>query len=142
MAERAPRRTVTPLALLRRFRRERDGAASVELAFGLPIILLIFYGIMEFGLMFWASSTLQQVAETTSRYAIVNEDASDAALTKFARSHANGLSPNLILVNVTSQTQGETHFLDIVVTYNYKLMFDLIPGGNITLTGRSRTPTY
>ncbi len=60
--------------------RDRDGAAAVEFAFILPILLLLFSGIVQFGSVMFLESHMTNVARETSRRIAVGELAqADAA---------------------------------------------------------------
>ncbi len=51
-------------------RRKRRGQTLVEFALTLPILLLLFWGIIEFGRLFQAWITIQNAARTAARYAV------------------------------------------------------------------------
>ena len=60
--------------------RDRDGAAAVEFAFILPILLLLFSGIVQFGSIMFLENHMTNVARETSRRIAVGELAqADAA---------------------------------------------------------------
>ena len=58
---------------------DRDGAAAVEFAFILPILLLLFSGIVQFGSIMFLENHMTNVARETSRRVAVGELA-EAAL--------------------------------------------------------------
>ena len=65
---------------LRALWRDRDGAAAVEFAFILPILLLLFSGIVQFGSIMFLENHMTNVARETSRRIAVGELAqADAA---------------------------------------------------------------
>ncbi len=68
---------------LRALWRDRDGAAAVEFAFILPILLLLFSGIVQFGSIMFLENHMTNVARETSRRVAVGElaqaDAASAA---------------------------------------------------------------
>ena len=53
--------------------RGRDGAAAVEFAFILPILLLLFSGIVQFGSIMFLENHMTNVARETSRRVAVGE---------------------------------------------------------------------
>ncbi len=63
--------------------RDRDGVAAVEFAFILPILLLLFSGIVQFGSIMFLENHMTNVARETSRRVAVGElaqaDASSSA---------------------------------------------------------------
>ena len=58
----------------RRFVRCRSGAAAVEAAFVLPVLLLLLLGILELGRVFQAQSSLNFAVQETARCASVRPD--------------------------------------------------------------------
>ncbi len=58
---------------LRALWRDRDGAAAVEFAFILPILLLLFSGIVQFGSVMFLENHMTNVARETSRRVAVGE---------------------------------------------------------------------
>ncbi len=53
--------------------RDRDGAAAVEFAFIVPILLLLFSGIVQFGSIMFLENHMTNVARETSRRVAVGE---------------------------------------------------------------------
>ena len=58
---------------LRALWRDRDGASAVEFAFILPILLLLFSGIVQFGSIMFLENHMTNVARETSRRIAVGE---------------------------------------------------------------------
>src|SRR5678815_3569376 len=56
------------LSWLNRFRREEQGVQLVELAIVLPIMLLLFAGLAEFGRYFYEYTTAAKAARAGARY--------------------------------------------------------------------------
>lgn len=56
--------------MIRRFWRERDGATSVELAFGFPILLSFVIGLLEVSNLIFLSVTLENAVLHASRFGI------------------------------------------------------------------------
>jgi hypothetical protein len=59
-------------SLLRRALRERGGAAAVEFAMTVPILLTVMLGIFEFGRMLWAQNALHYAVEQAARCATID----------------------------------------------------------------------
>ena len=58
---------------LRALWRDRDGVAAVEFAFIMPILLLLFSGIVQFGSIMFLENHMTNVARETSRRVAVGE---------------------------------------------------------------------
>lgn len=127
-----------------RFRRER-GAAAVEFALLLPLLMVLLVAIMEFGYAFFIQATVAGAARSSVRYYAVNYNNSDAATAAAAKSTAIELAksgvPDRNAVLATDFTplcskDAQTTFL---LTYRYQSMtglLDPVIGKNITITGK------
>jgi Flp pilus assembly protein TadG len=56
--------------MLRPFRRETKGAVAVEFALILPLLLMLVFGIIEFGMLFRANLSVSQAARSGARTAV------------------------------------------------------------------------
>jgi Flp pilus assembly protein TadG len=130
-----------------RSRGER-GAVAVELALVLPILLVLVFGVIDFGRAFNAQETLTQAAREGSRLAAVCNSASPSTCgTVAARTQA--AAPNLTGMTVAPSicATGATSATDAVVTTTWTISYSsplvgLIPGfpSSQTLTGTGHMP--
>ena len=131
-------------------RPQGTGQTLVEFALALPILLLLTFGIMEFGRLFQSWSTVNYAANEAARYALTGQGYSagagvrEAQITTTALDacagiaidlSANGNAPGYVHVDIRSSyssgdpTQeragGPNEFVRVGLTYNHPLMFDL-----------------
>lgn len=76
-----PPSTVPKTNILRRFRRNKKGAAAVEFALVAPMFFAVLFAIIEMALVFFASQILETVTQDTSRL-IMTGQAQNAAFTQ------------------------------------------------------------
>jgi Flp pilus assembly protein TadG len=76
-----PTSTVPKTNILRRFGRNRKGAAAVEFALVAPMFFAVLFAIIEMALVFFASQILETVTQDTSRL-IMTGQAQNAAFTQ------------------------------------------------------------
>jgi Flp pilus assembly protein TadG len=76
-----PPSTVPKTNILRRFGRNRKGAAAVEFALVAPMFFAVLFAIIEMALVFFASQILETVTQDTSRL-IMTGQAQNAAFTQ------------------------------------------------------------
>jgi len=93
------------------------GAAAVEFALLLPLLLLLVFGIIDFGRAINAQITLTQAARTGARLAALGEPNVVSA----TQAAATGLSP--VTVSVTPCPSGATQTSQAVVTVSYSFSF-------------------
>lgn len=135
-----------------RFRRSRSlerGQSLVETALVIPLILLLFIGLFDFGRAIFAYNSVSEAARNGSRVAIVNQTSAD--ICRLAAERATGLGlPTTCAVSATAVgiwhqsfcTQVEEIGCDQLVTANYQFraitpIVGLIVGP-ISLTSTSR----
>jgi Flp pilus assembly protein TadG len=96
------------------------GSVAVEFALLLPVLLLLIFGIIDFGRAINDQITLTQAAREGARLASLGY--STSAVTSRAQSAATGLSP--VTVTVTSSCPaGAGVSVDAVVTTSYTFSF-------------------
>lgn len=105
------------------------GAAMVEFAIVLPLLLLLVFGIIEFGRGYNAQLTLTHAArEGVREYALTQDP--DAGMAT-ARDAATTLDPAQMTVTVTGCTVGSPTTLRI--TYPFQLFIPFFPSTPIQL---------
>ena len=100
---------------------DERGASMVEAAFVLPILILLIFGVVEFGRAFNAQVTLTHAArEGVREYALNNDLSAATAKAEFA---AAGLDPALMIVTATACVDGEQTELIVKYPYSYDIPF-------------------
>lgn len=116
------------------------GAAAVEMALVLPVLILLLLGIMEFGRAYNAQLTLTSAARESVRVMAISKSAPqarDSALTS-----ARTLRPNLVATDVAFAVPGATpgdacpagRTATVTITYSLTTLTGL--AGPFAMTGR------
>ena len=125
---------------LRIIRCDENGAAAIEMAFALPILLLFVYGIFQFGVILLANAGMQHALGEGARFATLYPKPADTAI-------AARMSDSVFGMNVgtfgtptvtTPDSSSCVNCVDLQVTYSvtpHFLFFDAPP---ITLTRSKR----
>ncbi len=138
---------------MQRLSRDETGVAALELALVLPILLIMFAGIVDFGIIYWQqhvlTSAARQGARAASLYqstanvtAVVTQYVSDAGL------DTSDLSSQITTESVPNDT-GSMNVVTLRKPYRFTLLpviieaFNYIFGPNafptsITLTGQAK----
>jgi Flp pilus assembly protein TadG len=129
------------MTLLRRLWRNEDGAAVVELAISLPVLVTLIYGIFECSQLYEANSGMQHALGEGARYAtlcIPNANAStgcdnpaDADIK--AKENAKLFGPPGGTFNVQDVVDGAS-VKTLTITYTRTMNFLFFSGPTITLT--------
>jgi Flp pilus assembly protein TadG len=126
-------------------RRGERGAVAVELALVLPLLMVLVFGVIDFGRLFNAQVTLTQAAREGSRVAAVCANASPPNCGTVT-SRTMAAAPNLDGMTVDVEQLCPAG-LDAVVTVEWTMTFSnvlgLIPGfptTSKTLTGVGHMP--
>jgi hypothetical protein len=86
--------------------RPERGAAALETAFILPVLLVMLFGLLEIGRMYFVKSTLTKAAETGARFAVTGRGVDDGTrlpkIVAEARRLADTFGPERVDVAVRS----------------------------------------
>jgi Flp pilus assembly protein TadG len=123
--------------IARRGAREERGTQLVELSLVLPVMILLFASVAEFGRFFYTYATLAKAARAASRYATTRQfDSSDIAraqsLAAFGDDSAACAGTPILQglgcanVDIQQATSGGTQTVTTrIVSYQYQPIFDL-----------------
>ena len=124
---------------IRKLIRNEDGAAVIEMAFALPILITLIWMIVQFGLVFRAMSGIQHALGEGARAAtlwpvpevdVIEEKMEDAVY---------GIGPGTFdIVDPVEGTDDGTDFLDLTVTYTQPTDLLIFPGPTITVSRSKR----
>jgi Flp pilus assembly protein TadG len=119
------------------------GAAAVEFALIVPLLLLLVVGIIEFGRTYNTQITLSQAARESVRVMAIEDDA--ALAKKSAIQAAVSLDPSLMTIGIASRDPSAlgsarvddcapNHLVTVEITYAFSAVSGIF--GPITLIGR------
>ena len=136
------------MTLPRRLSSNERGAAVVEMAFAVPVIVVMLYMIVQLGEVYRAMAGIQQALGQGARYATLclNPASSGCSVPTGQQVHDKvvasvyGIGPGTFNANVpTLQTDGSTgHYYDLSVTYSQRTSLLLVPGPIINVTRSKR----
>lgn len=148
------RRTAPRIDAISRLLSADAGSTALEFAFILPVLLLIIFGVFEFGRMFWTQNTLQYAVEQTARQLITAPVTTNPVLTDCSTSTDNttavtnnlvSLDPSLVTVSFSSETNTgsglatQPKACTIQATYSFSF-FAYLGLPTITIEGQSTIP--
>lgn len=99
---------------------DERGAALVEFALILPILLLLVFGIIQFGLALNSANDETHLANEVARYATVNENPSGKSLQEWAKSQADSkaLSSQTVCISFPNGTSNIGDPVEVKVSGN------------------------
>lgn len=95
------------------------GSTTVQVAFVLPIFLVLIFGGEEFCRYFFTKSSIQRSLEEAGRFAMLNISATDAQITAKAQANLVGVNSASVTYNSSSQTSGGINYKLITATHTY-----------------------
>jgi Flp pilus assembly protein TadG len=123
------------MSLHTRARRDEQGAVAVEFALISMLLFLILFGIIQYGLYFWASQNGSSVAREALRRASVGA-CNDTELTTFVNSRISTASASRTFLDSTGSAVaapgvagGTVEVTVTFPTYNLHLPFVPVPDG-------------
>jgi Flp pilus assembly protein TadG len=138
-----------------RLNHDESGAAAVEMAFALPVLVVMLYAFVQLAEVYRAVAGMQQALGEGSRYATLcftqsatgcaapapGTGTSPAAGTIKAKIYTSvyGIGPGTFTVaDPALGTSGTAQYYDLSVTYSQPTTFLMFPGPTMTLTRNKR----
>lgn len=124
----------------RKLRRDEGGAALIEFAIALPVLVAFIWGIFQCALLFQANAGMQHALGEAARLAVIYPTPSDtdisARVTAKKFGTYNGTLGTLQITNNTVTQGGTTTTVskDLTLTYTHTMSFLFMPSKTITLT--------
>jgi Flp pilus assembly protein TadG len=127
-----------------RLKRDDRGAAAIEMALALPILVSMIYGLFQVGLLYQANAGMQhalgegaRMATLYERYTSINVP-TDAAIKSRMTTKLFGKGDGAFTVADPVTGSG---YKDLSITYSKKMNFIFFNGPTITLTRTKRAYT-
>jgi Flp pilus assembly protein TadG len=112
--------------------RDETGAAAVELAVLLPILIVLLFGITDVGWWAWHRVQLQEAAQEGALYGSYYPDQEASIQERVADASDGLLDPDD--VDVSHGCDGITRTVTVTVSYDHTPLFSVIPLLGISLT--------
>jgi len=125
--------------LIRKLRRNEEGAAVIEMAFALPILIMLLWMIIQLGLVFRAMSGIQHALGEGARTATLWPVPDDDTITDKMTAAVYGIGPgDFTIVDPVAGTADGSNYLDLEVTYTQDTDLLFIPGPTISVSRSKR----
>ena len=120
-------------------RSDRRGAAVIEMAFALPVLIVLMWMIVQLGLVFRAMSGIQHGLGEGSRMATIFPKKTDAEIQAKISDAVYGIGPgSFTIAPPTSGNADGANYLDLRVTYTQPTDLLLFPGPTINVSRSKR----
>ena len=125
-------------------RRNRDGAAAIEFAIAVPVLILMIYGIFQIGLLFEANAGMQHALGEGARLATLYDTTTtdkvptDTAIKAKMNAALFGKSDGTFTV-ADPVTVG--NYKTLSISYSRAMSFLLVPGPTVTISRSKRVYT-
>jgi Flp pilus assembly protein TadG len=128
------------MSRLRVIHRDESGAAAVEMAFALPILLLFVWGIFQFGVILQANAGIQHALGEGARMATLYPKPTDAAIQSKIQAEVFGIDVGTFSTPTvtTPATSVCTNCRLLTVNYTVTPDFLFFTGPQITLNRTKR----
>lgn len=117
----------------------RKGAAAVEFAIVLPVVLTALLGVMEGGRLAYTQAAISFAAQEATRFAVVREgEVTKEDIENFAQSKLLGLRENLAVVVADPVPTAFGNEYTVTVDYPFRPIAPYVGRDTIRLTASSR----
>ena len=128
--------------LLSKYRKNESGASATEFALAIPLVLLLFYGTAQFGLILLANAGLRHAVDKAARATTVYIGAtplSDAQIQSLVTSSLYGMTNGTVSTpTVDRGISNGVNYVDISISYSVPVDFIAYQYGPIVLRERRR----
>jgi len=132
------------MMLLQLLRRCQRGAAAIEFAIAVPILIVFIYGIFQVGLLYEANAGMQHALGEGARQAsLYDSSTTDHVPTDTsikAKMNAKLFGTNDGTFTVSDPVNG-TGYKTLTISYTRQMNFLFMPGPNVTLTRSKKVYT-
>jgi len=119
------------MKMLRALRRDVRGAAAVEFALAVPILITFIYGIFQVGLLFQASAGMQHALGEGARFATLFPTPTNAQIKTRVEGKVFGNSYGTFAV---ADPVDGANFKTLSVTYSMPMNFLFFPGPTVSMS--------
>jgi Flp pilus assembly protein TadG len=121
--------------MIKRLKRDENGAAVIEMAFALPILLTFVYGIFQLGVIFAANAGMQHALGEGARYATLYPSPSNEQIQTKMQGKLFGTKIGQYSVPLPT---GTTNYKDLNVSYTVTPNFLFFKLPSITINRSKR----
>ncbi len=127
------------MKFLTKISRNDDGAAVIEMAFALPVLIILLWMIVQLGLVFRAMSGIQHSLGEGARAATLWPVPATDTITDKMEAAVYGIGPgDFNIVTPVAGTADGSNYLDLEVTYTQDTDLLIIPGPTISVSRSKR----
>lgn len=125
-----------------KFRQDQHGGSATEFALAVPLVLLLFYGMAQFGLILMANAGIRHALDTGARAVTVYVGATpitDEQIRNIVTSNLYGVdNGTLSTPTVTRGSSNGVNYVDIAVAYSAPVDLIVYEFGPISLSETRR----
>jgi Flp pilus assembly protein TadG len=118
-------------------RRNEQGAAAMEFALAVPVLIMMIYGIFRIGLLYEASAGMQHALGEGARYATLYPTPTDAQIKTRMISKLFGKGYGTFTV-VDPVTDATNSYKTLTVNFTTPMDFLIVPGPTVTVSRTKR----
>ena len=127
------------MKILKRIKRDQNGAAAIEMAFALPALIVLVWMIVQLGLVLRAMSGIQHALGEGARLATIWPVPDIDTIQDRMNDSVYGIGPgDFAIPPPVEGTSDGSEYLDLEVTYTQETDLLLLPGPTISVSRSKR----
>lgn len=128
------------MGIFRRLRSCQAGSTAIEFAIISLVLVLVVFGVIEFGRGLNIRNQLSQAADYGARQILTNKEITDSALATSVRAAFNAAAGGPLTVTVGAETVNGVQFRTITLSYPFTPLISGLYNGTMNLSVARRTP--
>ena len=127
------------MTIFKRLRKDDRGAAVIEMAFALPILIMLIWMVIQLGMVFRAMSGIQHALGEGARAATLWPVPTDATIQAKMNAAVYGIKPGTFTIPAPTAGKADgSDYLDLKVTYSQQTDLIFIKGPTINVSRSKR----
>ena len=127
------------MTICKRLRKDESGAAVIEMAFALPVLIMLIWMVIQLGMVFRAMSGIQHALGEGARAATLWPVPTTTTIQAKMNAAVYGIKPGTFTIPTPTAGKADgSDYLDLKVTYSQPTDLIFIPGPTITVSRSKR----
>lgn len=118
----------------------KDGASALEFAILLPVFVMLLFGTVQLGLLFYQAGTVQHALEETAREVMVVQEMTPAQVEASIRSRLEDLTSVDVTVTYDVESVGDASVAHVNAAFTLDVFIPFVPSFSVPIDAHTSVP--